>query len=136
MCEACKQAMATMDTDEKLVHLHHTMRDLMNKQEQSIPVYLQNAKLYLANVTSLQFNYHVQSQVLLKVTRIIVLCQSPATLVIAERSWPVNGFSILDLGNDGMLITPETLISLTQTTAGNLGLEFLGQEMADRGRRW
>lgn len=136
MCDACRKALATMDTDEKLVHLHHTMRDLMNRQEQSIPTYLQNAKLYISNATSLQFNYHMQSQVLIRVTRIITLAQSPATLVIGERSWPVNGFSILDLGDDGMLITPETLITLTQATAGNLGLEFLGQEMADRGRRW
>lgn len=125
-----------MDTDEKLVHLHHTMHDLMNRQEQSIPTYLQNAKLYISNATSLQFNYHMQSQVLIRVTRLIVLAQSPATLVIGERSWPISGFTILDLGEDGMLITPETLITLTQTVAGNLGLEFLGQEMADRGKRW
>lgn len=136
MCETCRQSMATMDVDEKLVHLHHTMHDLMRMQSQSIPKYLQNARLYISNATSLQFNYHMQSQVLLRVSRIIVETTSPAILTIGERTWPISGFTILDLGTDGMLITPETLITLVQTVTGDMGLEFLGQEMPDRGQRW
>ncbi len=111
-------------------------RAILQLQASSTPKYLSNARLYLQGQTTLNFAYHTQAQVLLRVTTIIAVVSSPGTLQIADRNWPVNGFFFQYLGQDGMLIRPEDLITLTQNSAGNLGLEFLGQEMADRGKRW
>lgn len=116
--------------------LQKAVRDLILQQQISIPKYLANARQYLQNATTLNFAYHFQSQVLMRATTIVVTVTSAATLVIADRSWPINGFSILLLAPDGLLIRPEDNVVLTQASVGLLGLEFLGQEMPDRGKRW
>lgn len=111
-------------------------RAILALQKSSIPKYLSQARLYLLNQTSLNFALHTQSQVLMRVNCILVIVTSAAVLQIAERQIPFNSTEALYLGDDGMLIRPEDLITLTQTNPGTLGLEFFGQEMADRGARW
>lgn len=111
-------------------------RAILQMQASSIPKYLTQARLYLQNQTTLNFALHTQSQVLLRVTTIIAVVTSPGVLQIGDRFWNINSLWVQYLGQDGMLIRPEDQIVLTQNVAGNLGLEFLGQEMADRGKRW
>lgn len=111
-------------------------RAILQMQISSVPKYLANARLYLQNQTTLNFQAHVQSQVLLRVTCILVTVTSAATLQINDRFLSINSTQPLYLGNDGMLIRPEDVITLTQVNPGALGLEFFGQEMADRGKRW
>jgi len=110
-------------------------REIQQWQASSTPKYLTQARQYLQNATSLEFGYHRQSQVLIRVTMMLIQVSSPATLVIQDRSWPVNGFFPLYLGEAGLLIRPEDQVLLTQTTAGPLSLEWLGEEMYDRGKR-
>jgi hypothetical protein len=107
----------------------------MQHQISSLPKYLTNARLYLLNQTTLNFAWHMQSQQAMRVTTMIVLVSSAATLQIAERSWFFNGFTIQYLGDDGLVVRPEELVTLTQATPGAIGLEFLGTELYDRGKR-
>lgn len=134
MCEQCEklQAQVTLLLDNNI----RLNRDIQDLQRAKTPKLLANAKLYAANNTVLNFAYHMQSQTLLHVTSILVLVTSPGVLQIAERTIPVNGLTVLSFGWLGMVIRPEDLITLTQTSAGNMGLEFLGEELSDRGKRW
>lgn len=109
---------------------------LLAMQRARIPKYLTQARQYLENATTINMAYHTQAQVLIRVTMIVVVVGSAATLQIGDRTWPFNGFSTLYLGEEGLLIRPEDAIELTQTTEGAMGLEFYGEEMADRGQRW
>jgi len=113
-----------------------TNRALLDIQRARIPKYLTQAKLYNTSALSINFQYHTQAQVLIRVTTILIVVGSPASLVIGDRTIPVNGFAALYLGEEGMLIRPEDQITLTQNTLGPIGLEFLGEEMGDRGKRW
>lgn len=134
MCETCHEYMKKLD--EHMTLQTQLQRELLQHQISSVPKYLTQARLYLQNATSLNFAYHTQSQILMHVTTMIVTVSSAATLIIQDRTWNFNGFTIQYFGKNGLLIRPEDLITLTQASSGNLGLEFLGQEMADRGKRW
>lgn len=111
-------------------------RELLEMQRARIPKFLTNARQYLVSGVQINFAYHTQSQMLLRVTCILIVVGSPATLQINDRLIPVNGVTSLYLGEEGMLIRPEDQILLTQGTPGPMGLEFFGEEMADRGKRW
>jgi len=111
-------------------------RELLEMQRARIPKYLANARQYLAGGLQINFAYHTQSQQLMRVTCILAVVGSPGNLQIADRIIPLNGLTILYLGEEGMLIRPEDQILLTQTVPGAMGLEFFGEEMGDRGKRW
>lgn len=130
MCEHCEQ---NQQFQEKLINL---VKEELLKARAQTPRYLTNARLYLISATSLNFLAHQQTQSLIRVTTIVVQTSSAGTLTIAERTWPINGFTVLPLEPDGLLVKPEDNITLTQGSAGLLSLELLGQEMADRGQRW
>jgi hypothetical protein len=112
-------------------------RELLEMQRARIPKYLANARQYVAGGLQLNFAYHTQSQILLRVTCLLVTVGSPGNLQIGDRNIPVTGgMPPLYLGEEGMLIRPEDQIILTQTVPGAMGLEFFGEEMGDRGKRW
>lgn len=134
MCEQCHQLMQLVA--KALEESASANRALLAWQRMGIPKYLSQARQYNPGATSINMAYHTQSQVLLRVTTIIADVGSPGTLTIGDRTWPVNGLTIIPLGYDGMLIRPEDLVTLTQQTSGPMGLEFLGQELGDRGARW
>jgi hypothetical protein len=134
MCEQCHALMTQIEA--LLKDNVATNKALLQMQRLRIPKYLANARQYLSSGTSLTFAYHTQAQILQRVTMIIAVVSSAGTLVIADRSWPVNGFTLIYLGEEGMLIRPEDNIVLTQASSGAMGLEFLGEEMGDRGKRW
>lgn len=134
MCDLCHQTMEKLN--EHMTLVAQLQRELLQHQIAQVPKYLANARLYLQNQTTLNFAYHTQSQVLMHVTGMIVVVSSAATLQIGDRYWPVNGFWTPYFGKNALLIRPEDTIILTQASAGAIGLEFLGQEMADRGKRW
>lgn len=133
--------------DELTKHIGHLVSELEKQtattnrllqvmQRIKIPKYLTQARQYVQSGTTINLQFHTQAQMLIRVTMIVVVVTSAATLEIGDRSWPFNGFSTLYLGEEGLLIRPEDAITLTQTTAGAIGLEFFGEEMADRGNRW
>lgn len=142
MCETCHQTLTELSqhqevTNKVLASLVEVNRALLMHQRAQVPKLLQNARQYLSSATSLQMNWHMQTQQLLNVTSMIVTATSPGTLQINERTWSFNGQSIIVLGTmNGLVVRPEDYILLTQTTAGALGLEFLGEELPDRGQRW
>lgn len=111
-------------------------RELLEMQRARIPKFLTNARQYLISGVQINFGYHTQSQQLIRATCILIVVGSPATLQINDRVIPVNGVTSLYLGEEGMLIRPEDQILLTQGTPGPMGLEFFGEEMGDRGKRW
>lgn len=138
MCEQCHKLMTHMSTiladlEKNVAASNRLLQDI---QRARIPKFLANARLYEANGTSVNMAYHTQAQVLIRVTMMIIVVGSPATLVIGDRTWPINGFTTLYLGDEGLLIRPEDQVILTQNVAGLIGLEFFGEEMVDRGKRW
>lgn len=133
MCEQCHQLMQVVA--HALEEHSATNRALLAYQRARIPKYLSQARQYVANAAALSLR--LQSQELARVTCIIVVVGSAGTLTIGDRSIPVSANQTLYyLGEQGMLVRAEDPISLTQTTPGPMGLEMLGEEMADRGARW
>lgn len=123
--------------DEHFTAQTKLMQSLIQHQKTMIPKFLQNCRIYLNNATSLNFLYHFQSQVLMNVTCILAITNSIGTLTINDRSWPVNGFTLIPLGSEnGLIVRPEDAVNLTQITAGAMSLEFFGFELPDRGRMW
>lgn len=135
MCEQCHQLMNIVT--RALEESSAANRALLAFQKARIPKYLTQARQYIASgATSLTMSFHTQAQSLIRVTMILIVVGSAGTLTIGERQIPVNGLTTLYLGEEGMLLPAETQITLTQTTAGAMGLEFFGEEMVDRGERW
>ena len=134
-CDECHRLLTSMH--ESLTNLTLLQRDLMQRQITDLPKYLTQARQYLKNATQLNFQYHMQSQTLMRVTTLIVTCTSAATLQIAERTFSFTGSTTQNYDQaGGLVIRPEDYIFLSQASAGDLGLEFLGQEIPDRGKRW
>jgi hypothetical protein len=134
MCELCARNMERLG--EQYSELIELQRMILQHQISELPKFLTQARLYLLSATQLNFNLHSQSQVAYRVTGWIVQTSSPGTLVMQDRSIPINGLDIRDLGVDGLILRPEDQVLLTQTVAGAISIEFFGQELADRGKRW
>jgi hypothetical protein len=132
MCEKCERLMERVT--DLVGQVAATNRLLQDWQRIQIPRYLTQARNYQLNATSLETS--TQTQMLIRVTSILVITTSPGLLTILERQIPVTGTVSLYLGPHGMLIRPEDVLTLTQQTAGNLGIELFGEEMVDRGHRW
>lgn len=138
MCKECQ---------ELAQHIMHLVNELTKNtaatdkllkamQRAKIPKMLSQARQYQASSLQVNMAMHTQSQELLNVSAILAVVSSAATLQIQDRLIPFNSTQLLYFGDDGMVIRPEDVITLTQTTAGPIGLEFFGEELADRGKRW
>lgn len=138
MCKECQDLIKHMAhlLDELAKNTAASNELLQIMQRASIPKYLSQARLYAQAQSSINMASHLQSQQLLNVMAMLVVVSSAATLTINERQIPLNSTQLLYFGEAGMLIRPEDTITLTQATAGPIGLEFFGEELNDRGRRW
>lgn len=121
---------------EQMARLTAQYESLIKLQRHLIPRYLQNMQFYQPNNTTIQLPY--QSQILVRLTSMIVVVSSAGTLSIGTFQMPVTpGMDPLQFGIDGMILDAnQDPITLTQTATGPLGLWCFGQEMADRGNRW
>lgn len=138
MCKECQELAqhVTHLVNELTKNTAATDKLLKAIQRAKIPKMLSQARQYAVGTTQLNMQQHTQTQELLNVNAILVVVSSAATLVIQERQIPINATQLLYFGENGMLIRPEDTITLTQATAGPIGLEFFGEELADRGKRW
>lgn len=111
-------------------------QSLQRFQHHLIPRYLQNMHQFQANGT--QVNLLYQSQQVIRVTCFLIIVSSAGNLQIGNFiTIPCTpGMLPLNLGIDGMMLEPGQALTLSQGSAGPIGLMAMGQEMASEGQRW
>jgi hypothetical protein len=105
-------------------------------QRHLIPRYLKNMYQYQASGTSINLAY--QSQMTIRITGMLIVVSSAGTLQIGSFfTLPVTpGMIPPALGIDGLMVEPGQSLTLTQASAGQIGIWCMGQEMASEGKRW
>ena len=138
MCGLCAEMQTRLNALASALEQQNSSINLLLQEWQraQIPRNLQQARLYVQSGIQINMAQHLQSQELLRVTAMIIVVSSAATLLVQERQIPITTSQFIYLGQNGWLIRSEDQFLLTQTNPGPLGLELLGEEMADRGRRW
>lgn len=124
----------TKQMQQMALALEKYYHGLQQMQRHLIPRYLKNMGFFAANNTQITILY--QSQMVVRVTSMLIVATSAATLSIGNFiQFPVVS-GVLNLGIDGLLIEPGQALVMNQQNAGPLGLICMGQEMASEGLRW